>query len=89
MIDLPGYTAYVSERFTTRPWKAIRDDMVPEAESGLKTGHAYASRVIEFVHDNASGWRPEIAAQNSPSLGKFLQAMQKLKLSASTLYPRN
>ena len=47
----------------------IREDMVPRPGSGRSVGPAYTSRMIEFAAD-AGRWRPEVAAENSRSLGR-------------------
>lgn len=56
----------------------VREDMVPRPEGGRKVGPAYASRLIEFVEDRKSGWRPEIAAKHSDSLSRCLRWLRRL-----------
>lgn len=56
----------------------IRDDMVPRPGSGQRVGPAYASRLIEFVQDIGTGWRPEVAEQNSDSLKRCVAAIRNL-----------
>ncbi len=56
----------------------IREDMVPREGSGRLVGPAYTSRLIEFVTDSASGWRPQVAATNSESLRRCLTCLRSL-----------
>jgi hypothetical protein len=58
--------------------REIREDMVPRPESGRNVGPAYASRLIEFVEDVASGWRPDVAARSSDSLKRCLRCLNRL-----------
>ncbi len=55
----------------------IREDMVPRPGSGRSVGPAYTSRMIEFAAD-AGRWRPEVAAENSRSLGRCRNALKRL-----------
>jgi hypothetical protein len=57
---------------------AIREDMVPRSRSGRAVGPAYTSRLIEFVVDAESGWRPEVAAHHSESLRRCVGRLQDL-----------
>ncbi len=59
---------------------AIREDMVPRPGSGREVGAAYPSRLIEFVSDEQSGWRPEVAALASKSLRRGIDCLSKLVL---------
>ena len=54
----------------------IREDMLPREGSGRKTGPAYTSRLIEFINHQSRGWRLDVAAQNSDSLGRCLKGIQ-------------
>ena len=54
----------------------IREDMLPREGSGLRIGPAYSSRLIEFVNHQSRGWRIDVAAQNSDSLGRCLKGIQ-------------
>jgi hypothetical protein len=56
----------------------IREDMVPRLGSGRIVGPAYTSRLIEFVTDSRSGWRPDVAARNSDSLNRCLLSLRGL-----------
>lgn len=57
---------------------AIREDMVPRAGSGRRVGPAYTSRLIEFATSPTVGWRPDIAAQRSPSLSRCIDRLDEL-----------
>jgi hypothetical protein len=52
--------------------RTIRDDMVPTARSGRKTGANYAGRLIEFA---TREWRPEKAAECVDSLSRCLRRL--------------
>jgi hypothetical protein len=58
--------------------KAIRADMVPRPGSGRQVGAAYTSRLIEFASNTNRGWRPNVAAQRSPSLSSCLTRLDSL-----------
>lgn len=58
--------------------KAIRVDMLPRPGSGRQVGAAYTSRLIEFASDIDQGWRPNVAAQRSPSLSSCLTRLDSL-----------
>lgn len=60
---------------------AVRTDMLPRRGSGRQVGAAYSSWLIEFV-TNASGWRPDAAAERSPSLARCLKRLDSLIASA-------
>ena len=63
--------------------RAIREDMVPRHGSGLSIGPAYTSRMIEFVSvEGQNRWRPEAAAQASPSLSRCIKALEQLRDTA-------
>ena len=53
----------------------LRFGLVPRAGSGASQGPLYTSLLQDFVMNN---WRPEVAAQNSPSLSKCLLRLQTL-----------
>jgi hypothetical protein len=55
--------------------RAIREDMVPDLAAGQSVGPAYTSRIIEFIGRN---WRPDVAAQRSPSLQHCIAALRVL-----------
>jgi hypothetical protein len=56
----------------------VREDMLPRPRSGRRVGRAYTSRLIEFASDVERGWRPEVAAQHSPSLARCLKRLDAL-----------
>lgn len=56
----------------------VRRDFVPREGSGRKVGPLYASRVIEFVQDRRSGWRPKVAAHSADSLHRCLRRLEQL-----------
>jgi hypothetical protein len=58
--------------------KAIRVDMLPRPGSGRRVGAAYTSRLIEFASDRDQGWRPDVAANRSPSLSSCLRRLDSL-----------
>lgn len=58
--------------------KAIREDMLPRPGSGRQVGAAYTSRLIEFASDSGQGWRPDVAANRSPSLSSCLRRLDSL-----------
>jgi hypothetical protein len=55
--------------------REIQEDMVPRAGSGRAEGPAYASRLIEFVHQF---WRPSIAEKHSESLLRCQRAIKQI-----------
>lgn len=55
--------------------RAIREDMTPRPGSGRSVGPNYAGRLIEFMADEAAGWRPDVAANRSNSLARVLRAI--------------
>jgi hypothetical protein len=57
---------------------AIRDDMVPSASGGREVGPGYTGRLIEFVSDASSGWRPQEAESHSDSLHRCLRHLRSL-----------
>ncbi len=57
----------------------IREDMVPRPGSRRSVGQAYSSRMIEFVNDRKAGWRPAVAARNSVSLDRCLNALRRVQ----------
>jgi hypothetical protein len=64
---------------------AIREDMVPRAGSGRREGPLYTPRLIEFIQDASAGWRPEVAAGRSDSLGRCYRALRRLAADLTTL----
>lgn len=77
-LDDPKQTLIDLARASRR--SAIREDMAPRQGSGLSVGPAYTSRMTEFV--SAQGeprWRPELAADVSPSLSRCIDALAQLR----------
>lgn len=58
--------------------RAIREDIVPEPGTGQSIGPAYSTRLIQFIRDINRGWRPDVAAQNAPSLASCAEAIAHL-----------
>ena len=56
----------------------IQEDMVPRPGSGRQVGPAYTSRLIEFISDPASGWRPDVASEYSQSLKRCIECLRRL-----------
>ncbi len=54
----------------------IREDMTPRPRSYREVGPAYNSRLVQFVLDERNGWRPDVAAERSPSLSHCLQRLE-------------
>lgn len=57
--------------------RRIREDLVPRPGSGRKVGAAYTSRMVEFVSDTGSGWRPLAAAGSAVSLNRCLDHLAR------------
>lgn len=57
----------------------IREDMVPRPGSGRAVGPAYTARLIEFVINANTGWRPDIAARYSESLHRALRCLRRIR----------
>jgi hypothetical protein len=62
----------------------IREDIVPRRGSGGAVGPAYTSRLIEYVQDQQSGWRPQVAADHSESLRRCIACLRELVETATT-----
>jgi len=58
----------------------IRDDMVPRPGSGREVGQGYAAHLIEFISNETSGWRPDVAAENAESLDRCVRRLRGLAL---------
>ena len=58
--------------------RTIIADMVPSKKSHRTVGPAYNSRLIEFVSDTNSGWRPKIARNYSESLRSCINCIKNL-----------
>lgn len=67
--------------------REIRQDMVPSQSSGRTEGPAYASRLVEFVQDEARGWRPDVASARAPSLDKCIACLRRLATASASCTP--
>ena len=76
-IDFPKETVIGLARQSRR--RDIREDMVPRPGSGRAVGPAYTARLIEFVINAHTGWRPDIAARKSASLHRALRCLRRIK----------
>ena len=80
-LDDPKQTLIDLARRSRR--RAIREDMAPRPGSGLSIGPAYTSRMMEFVVvEGRNRWRPDRAAQASPSLSRCISALANLRDAA-------
>ncbi len=82
-VDDPKHTMVELARQSRR--REIREDMVPRPGSGRAVGPAYTSRLIEFVLEGTSGWRPKVAAKSSDSLDRCLRCLRRLMTGAQNL----
>lgn len=73
-LDNPKHTLVQLAQRSRR--RNIRKDFVPRPGSGRSVGPGYSSRLIEFIYHVAAGWRPEVAAERSPSLHRVLARLQ-------------
>lgn len=58
--------------------RAMREDMAPRQGSGRPVGPAYSSRLIDFVRNLETGWRPEVAAMRADSLARCMDRLSRL-----------
>jgi hypothetical protein len=65
--------------------RAIREDMVPDPIAGQSVGPAYSARLVQFI---TTKWRPEIAAEHSPSLKRCIAALRTLVAKSYPGVPR-
>jgi len=56
----------------------IRDKIAPRPGSSRRVGPAYSSRLIQYVANSDSGWRPEVAAERSGSLERCLRRIREM-----------
>jgi hypothetical protein len=63
--------------------RALRDEIVPRAGSGRSVGPLYTTRMIEFVQDEAAGWRVDHALGVSNSLTRCVTHLRRLAENAS------
>jgi hypothetical protein len=59
---------------------SIKRELLPAANSDRTVGPLYTTRMIEFVENNTSGWRPPEAAKGSDSLARCLKRMSQLTM---------
>jgi hypothetical protein len=59
---------------------ALHKDMLPREGSGRQVGEGYVTRIAEFVNHPDYAWRPNIAAENSDSLKRCLEALRSWKI---------
>lgn len=77
-LDDPKQTLIDLARASRR--SAIREDMAPRQGSGASVGPAYTSRMTEFVRAQGEPrWRPDLAAEVSPSLSRCINALAQLR----------
>lgn len=76
--SLPDSKAALLEVIRSSKNKAIRNNMLPRPELSHKEGVAYTLRLTEFVSTAPKRWRPEVAAQNAPSLARAIRCLEKL-----------
>ena len=76
--EIPDPKSTLLTAITRSRRKAIRVDMLPRLGSGRQVGAAYTSRLIEFASDDDQGWRPDVAADRSPSLSSCLTRLDSL-----------
>ena len=62
-------------------WKNVVADFVPREGSGRTVGQLYNARLIRFVEDTQSGWRPHAAAAVSSSLARCIARAAELPIS--------
>lgn len=60
-------------RASRRP--QVKRDLLPEPDSGRPVGPGYVGRMTEFAMGH---WRPEAAAERSPSLRRALDCLRRL-----------
>lgn len=56
--------------------RAVREDIVPRDGSGRSVGPLYTARMIEFVQDETTGWRPNEALAASESLARCVRRLR-------------
>jgi hypothetical protein len=58
--------------------RSLRTDLVPREGSGRFVGPLYTARMIEFVNDQAAGWRVDHAVRVSQSLKRCVDSLSQL-----------
>jgi hypothetical protein len=57
--------------------RALRDEIVPRDGSGRSVGPLYTTRMIEFIQDEATGWRVDHALGVSDSLNRCVERLRR------------
>lgn len=60
------------------PRRSVREEIVPREGSGRSVGPLYTTRMIEFVQDEAAGWRVDHALGASDSLNRCMGRLRRL-----------
>jgi hypothetical protein len=58
--------------------RALRNEIVPREGSGRSVGPLYTTRMIEFIQDEAVGWRVDHALGVSDSLNRCVKHLGQL-----------
>jgi hypothetical protein len=58
--------------------RALRTEIVPREGSGRSVGPLYTTRLIEFIQDEAVGWRVDHALGVSDSLRRCVEDLRRL-----------
>lgn len=61
-----------------RSRRRIRNDLVPRDGSGRAVGPLYNARIVEFIENQHSGWRPDHALRHSDSLARCIKHLHRL-----------
>jgi hypothetical protein len=59
-------------------YASVRNDLVPREGSGRAVGPLYTARLMDFIRDEAEGWRPAEASQTSNSLARCVARLQDM-----------
>jgi hypothetical protein len=62
--------------------RALREELVPREGSGRSVGPLYTTRMIEFVQNQAAGWRVDHALGISDSLNRCFERLRQLARNA-------
>ena len=57
--------------------RTVQHDLVPRPGSGRTVGPLYTTRMIEFLQDETSGWRPDRARRVSDSLARCIGRLRQ------------
>lgn len=61
----------------------VRNAIVPRPSAGREVGTGYTSMLLEFIGDEAGGWRPAVAAQNAPGLARAIRRLGAIATAAA------